>query len=107
MSASLAVPSDAGGLGWTLPLGVSPAAESTVRWMAGRPGIVIQHGGAVPEGEFRWSTRAEAVYRSPAAQAGEIVRIMPADAASPLGAMRLQRESVLGDLISTELVDPG
>ena len=105
-SASLTVASAAGRLSWTLPLGVAAGTEATVRWMPGRPGVAVRHGAAVPEGEFHWSTGAEAVYAAPAAQAGETVRIVPADAASPLGAMRLQRESALGDLIATEVIDP-
>jgi hypothetical protein len=106
VSASLSVASGVGALGWTLALGVASGVEAEVRWMPGRPGIAVRHGAAVGEGEFRWSTSSEAVYAAPSAQAGETVRIVPADAASPLGAMRLQRESVLGDLIATEVIDP-
>lgn len=106
VSASLSVASAVGSLGWTLPLGVAAGVDAEVRWMPGRPGIAVRHGAAVAEGEFRWNTSSEAVYAAPAAQAGETVRIVPADAASPLGAMRLQRESVLGDLIASELIDP-
>ncbi|MCW3493008.1 hypothetical protein [Microbacterium sp. SSM24] len=106
VSASLSVASAAGSLGWTLPLGVASGVQAEVRWMPGRPGIAVRHGAAVAEGEFRWNTTSEAVYAAPAAQAGETVRIVPADAASPLGAMRLQRESVLGDLIASEVIDP-
>lgn len=106
VSAALSVSSAVGSLGWTVPLGVASGVDAEVRWMPGRPGIAVRHGAAVDEGEFRWSTSSEAVYAAPAAQAGETVRIVPADAASPLGAMRLQRESVLGDLIATEVIDP-
>lgn len=106
VSASLSASSATGGLGWTVPLGVAAGAEAIMRWMPGRPGIAVRHAAAVPAGEFRWNTSSEAVYAAPSAEPGETVRIVPADAASPLGAMRLQRESVLGDLISTEVIDP-
>lgn len=92
--------------GWSLRLGVGPGAEASVRWMAGRPGLALQHAAAVPDGQMTWGGAARHSYWTPAATVGEVIRVVPHDAASPFGAIRLQRHNVMGDLVATELVDP-
>lgn len=90
--------------GWAVRLGVGDGAAASVRWLAGRAGLRLQHAVAVPASELVWSG-GRVGYPVAAAQAGEVVRVAPADPASPLGAARIERLSVLGDLLSSEVVD--
>ncbi|PZU45468.1 MAG: hypothetical protein DI566_10290 [Microbacterium sp.] len=90
--------------GWAVRLGIGDGAPASVRWLAGRPGLRLQHAVAVPASELVLRT-GKVAYPVAAAQAGEIVRVAPEDPASPLGAARVERLSVLGDLLSSDVVD--
>lgn len=96
----------AGALGWTVPLGAGSGQQATVRWLAGRPGLMVRHATAVPAAPVRWGTGISQVYRCPAAAAGEQLRLLPHDPASPRGAIRVERLSVLGDLVDQTVLDP-
>ncbi|MBG0719489.1 hypothetical protein G3N18_15780, partial [Microbacterium sp. 2C] len=93
-----------GAAGWEVRLGIGDGAPASVRWLAGLPGIRLQHAVAMPATEFVL-TSGRVAYPVAAAQPGEIVRIAPDDPASPLGAARVERLSVLGDLLSSDRVD--
>lgn len=90
--------------GWAVQLGIGDGAPASVRWLAGRPGLRLQHAVAVPASELVFRT-GRVAYPVAAAQAGEIVRVAPDDPASPLGAARVERLSVLGDLVASDVVD--
>ncbi|WP_454170705.1 hypothetical protein [Microbacterium paulum] len=93
-----------GAAGWEVRLGIGDGAPASVRWLAGLPGIRLQHAVAMPATEFVL-TSGRVAYPVATAQPGEIVRIAPDDPASPLGAARVERLSVLGDLLSSDRVD--
>ena len=95
------------GVNWTVSLGIG-AADASVRWMVGRPGLIVRNASAVPEGPLEWSAGSAASqrYRTPAVAGGESIRVLPNDPASPMGAVRVQRVSVLGDVVSSEVIDP-
>ncbi|GAA1974336.1 hypothetical protein [Microbacterium pumilum] len=95
------------GVTWSVPLGIG-AADASVRWMAGRPGLTVLNASPVPETRIEWSAGPAGMqgYRSPAVGGGESIRVIPHDPASPMGAIRLQRLSSLGDVVSTEIIDP-
>ncbi len=93
-------------VGWSVPLGLGAEAAS-VRWLAGRPGLEVRHAAAVPETTIEWGDAGSArSYRAPNAAAGERLRVLPDDPASPFGAIRLQRRSAVGDLLATEVIEP-
>ena len=71
------------------------AIVATIPSLAGKP--------IVANVDFEVAPRV--AYPVAAAQPGEIVRIAPDDPASPLGAARVERLSVLGDLLSSDRVD--
>jgi uncharacterized protein with LGFP repeats len=91
---------------WHARLGVGDEAASA-RVTTGRPGLALQHSAALSGAQFSVTLDgASRSYTVPSAQAGEGVRIIANDPASPLGAIRLQSLSVLGDVLSSVLIDP-